>query len=410
MKHRKLLWAAVFAVVVVLTAGLLLAVSPSARQFVGLQPDPEDSQPIATADLSGAGPGTLVSAVTMPAFNRRLTGAPIRAARVVYRSTEGDTGAPTVVSGSVFTPSGPPPPGGWPVIAYGHGTLGIDEPCGPSLSPTLLGAVNWVTNLVAAGYAVAVADYQGLGNPGVHPYLDARTAGLNVIDSVRALRRTFDGVSERWAALGGSQGGGAVWAAGEQAGTYAPEMLPVGVVALAPAADVAGLVDLAVQQKLTREQMPTLAVIVESLARLHPDINRDDYRRGIAAEKWDVLVACSGDKVHERESVINRLQPEDIAPNSPEAADRLRGYLKAWALPQRRLSAPMSVVYGGKDEYIAPAWTEDAMRRACDLGGVVTADFQADKGHGDLDFASQVDWLGERFAGAPVTDGCVAKP
>lgn len=405
--RRKLLWAAVVCAVVVLTGGLLLAVSHPVRKMLGIEPDIVAVEPISTADLSGTGPGTLISAVTMPEFSGRLKGAPIRAARVVYRSTEGDTGAPTVVSGSVFTPSGTPPPGGWPVIAYGHGTLGIDEPCGPSLSPTLLGNVTWVTNLVAAGYAVAMADFQGLGTAGVHPYLDARTAGLNVIDAVRALRRTFDHTSQRWAALGGSQGGGAVWAAGEQAATYAPEMLPVGVVALAPAADVAGLVDLAQQQALTKEQRPTLAVIVESLARLHPDINRDDYRRGLAAEEWDVLVACSGNKVHERESVIDRLQPGDIGPNTPAAADRLRGYLTAWALPQQRLSAPMSVVYGGADEYIAPAWTEEAIRRACDLGGEVTADFQPDKGHGDLEFANQVDWLAQRFAGAPVTDGCV---
>lgn len=394
--------------VVVLTAGLVVAVSPPVRQFLGITSGTEDPQPIASADLSGSGPGTLVSAVTMPAFSRRLTGPPIRAARVVYRSTEGDTGAPTEVSGAVFTPGGTPPPGGWPVIAYGHGTLGIDEPCGPSLSPSLLGAVTWVTNLVAAGYAVTMADYQGLGFAGVHPYLDARTAGLNMIDSVRALRRTFDGVSERWAALGGSQGGGAAWGAGEQAATYAPEMRPVGVVALAPAADVAGLVDLALQEKLTREQMPTLVVIVESMARLHPDINRDDYRRGIAAQKWDVLTACSGDKVHDRESVINQLQPGDVMPQTPEAADRLRNYLVGWALPQQRLSAPMSVVYGGKDEYIAPDWTEGAMRRACDLGGVVAAHFQPDKGHGDLDYAGQVDWLAERFAGATAENGCGA--
>lgn len=410
MSRRTFLWALAIGAVIVLAAGSVVAVSPPVRQFLGMETGVDDPQPIATADLTGAGPGTLVSAVTMPAFSSRLTGAQVRAARVVYRSTNGDTGAATEVSGSVFTPSGTPPPGGWPVIAYGHGTLGIDEPCGPSLSPTLLGNVDWVTNLAAAGYAVAMADYQGLGIAGVHPYLDARTAGFNVIDSVRALGRTFDGVSDRWAAVGGSQGGGAVWAAGEQATTYAPEMLPVGVVALAPAADVAGLVDLAQRQSLTREQMPTLALIVEALARLHPDVDRDDYRRGIAAEKWDVLIACSGNMVHDRESVINQLKPVDVMPQTPEAADRLRKYLAAWALPQQRLSAPMSVVYGGADEFIAPDWTEEAIRRACALGGSVTSDLQDDKRHGDLEFAGQIDWLADRFAGAPIAEGCVANP
>lgn len=408
--RRKLLWAAVIGAVLVLAVGLALAVSPSVRQFAGLGPDPNEPQPIASADLSGAGPGTLVSAVTMPELSRRLEGAPIRAARVVYRSTEGDTGAPTVVSGSVFVPTGPAPPGGWPVVAYGHGTLGIDEPCAPSLSPTLLNTVDWVRKMTDSGYAVALADYQGLGTPGVHPYLDARTAGRNVIDSVRALRHTFDDISPQWAAFGGSQGGGAVWAAGEQAPTYAPEMPPLGVVALAPAADVAGLVDLAQQRALTPEQGPALALVVESLARLHPDFDRDDYRRGIAAEKWDVLVACSGDKVRERDSVIKQLQPGDIGPATPQAADRLRGYLQAWALPQQRLGAPMSVVYGGEDAYIDPKWTEGAIQRACALGGVVAADLQPDKGHGDLDTAAQYDWLAQRFTGAPVTGACVANP
>ena len=35
----------------------------------------------------------------------------------------------------------------------------------------------------------------------------ARTAGLNMIDAVRALRFTFKNVSNRWMALGHSQGG-----------------------------------------------------------------------------------------------------------------------------------------------------------------------------------------------------------
>jgi len=403
--RRKSLWAAVIGVVVVLTAGAVVAVWPSGAR------DPSGApQPIVGADLRGNGPGTLVSAVTMPEFARGLKGEQMRSARVMFRSTEGDDGAPTVVSGSVFTPIGPPPPGGWPVIAYGHGTLGIDEPCGPSLSPTLLGNVDWATELVSAGYAVAMPDYQGLGSPGIHPYLDARTAGRNVIDAVRALRHTFSDVSERWAALGGSQGGGAVWGAGEQASTYAPEMPPVGIVALAPAADVAGLVDLAVQHQLTSEQTAALALIVESLARLHPDLNRDDYRRGVAAQKWDVLIACSGDKVHARETVIDQLGDDDIGPSTPQAADRLRGYLQAWALPQQQLAAPMSVVYGGADEYLDPAWTERAIDRACALGGVVTTDFQPDKGHGDLDTGSRLDWLGQRFAGVPVTDGCAPTP
>ena len=50
----------------------------------------------------------------------------------------------------------------------------------------MLGLGDIVFGLVKSGYAVAMPDYQGLGEDGVHPYTDAKTAGLNMIDAVRA--------------------------------------------------------------------------------------------------------------------------------------------------------------------------------------------------------------------------------
>jgi hypothetical protein len=50
----------------------------------------------------------------------------------VYGPTNGDTGADTKVSGTVFSPEGEPPPGGWPIIA-----LGIEEHGAPSESADL---------------------------------------------------------------------------------------------------------------------------------------------------------------------------------------------------------------------------------------------------------------------------------
>jgi pimeloyl-ACP methyl ester carboxylesterase len=361
---------------------------------------------VATADFGGTGPGTLVTATTMPGVTRTVQGRGFNAARVLYRSTSGDTGAETVVSGSVYTPRGKPPAGGWPVAAWGHGTLGIDNACGPSLFPDLLSGVTMVRALVKLGYAVAFTDYQGLGTKGVHPYLDSKTAGLNMIDAVRALRRTFPDVSDRWAAIGGSQGGGAAWAADEQAAGYAPELHLVGAVTSSPGADVTGLVDKAQEGTLTPEQRAVMQAVIESVARLHPDINRDDFRKGAAAEYWYLLSDCSTDGRYARAEGVSHLGPRDFAARTPQAAARLREILQQWALPQRPLSAPLFVWYGGKDPFIDTDWIKNAIQRACGMGGSVTIDFDPNGGHNPADAMKLLDWMGDRFQGKPAKNDC----
>lgn len=405
MNRRVALWISVVVAIVLIGIAFPFVRAIGVRVIDSLRGPAGDPVPVKTAHLGGAGPGSLLSAMTMPAFTRELPSPRMNAARVVYRSTTGD-GQATQVSGSVFSPQGDPPAGGWPVVSFGHGTTGIDEPCAPSLSNSLDGYAQTVAFLIGKGYAVAFADYQGLGESGIHPYSDSRTAGLNMIDAVRALRATFPDVSNRWGAYGGSQGGGAAWAADEQADTYAPDLTLVGAVALSPVTDLAALVDKARQGTVTMDQELGLMSVVESLARLHPDINRDDYRRGAAARNWDTLVACSGPAMTHRSDVAKTIGPDEVAPISVAAADRLRAYLTQWALPQRRLSAPLKVWYGGADTFLDAPWTASAIKRACALGGVVVAQFEQAKGHGEPDYIDQFNWLSDRFAGRPVTNGC----
>jgi hypothetical protein len=407
MTRRHVLW---IGIAVVVTLGLVVIASPLGFDLGGRASDALGSDdelepaPIEGADLGTPGPGSLISAMTMPTFLE--AGRDLHAARVVYRSTNGDTGAGTRVSGTVFTPEGEPPSGGWPIIALAHGTTGTEEQCAPSESADLWGLSDPVRTYVKMGYAVALADYQGLGEDGVHPYMDAKTAGLNVIDSVRALRHTFPGTSHRWLAFGGSQGGGASWAADELADTYAPELELVGAVANGPSADLVGIVAKAQQGTLTDDQMPLFLILVESVARLHGDVDRGDFRSGAAAAYWVPLLSCNPDTGIARNAEKARLKPTEFAPRTQAAANRLRSILVEWALPQRPLSAPLSVIYGGMDTFIDARWTTDAIARQCALGGVVQWDLQQDKGHGDVDITSQFVWLADRFAGKPALDQC----
>ncbi|WP_072806221.1 lipase family protein [Rhodococcoides yunnanense] len=364
---------------------------------------PQPSEPIEVAD-PGVGNGSVVSAETLPNLPWTVTRAGVKAARVVYRSA-GNGGGTTEVSGSVFTPAGDAPEGGWPVISFGHGTTGIEQACGPSLSRTLLGVAPLVAGYTAAGFAVAVTDYEGLGHPGVHRYLDNASAGYNMIDAVRALRHTFPDVSSRWVAFGGSQGGGAAWAANEQAG-YAPELELLGSVSLAPSANVSGLVDKTEQGTLTADQAPLVHWLLESLSRAHPDLDLDDYRSGHVAEDWDVLSGCTPATASARTDAAARIGPLDFAPRTEQAAALLDSYLGAMAVPQQRATAPMLVVYGDADTYIDVSWTDDALAKACAFGDAVTIDRQHGKGHSDLDGDAVNRWIGERFAGDAAANDC----
>jgi hypothetical protein len=331
---------------------------------------------------------------------------------VTYQSTQGDTGSSTVVSGTVFAPAGDPPPGGWAAFAFGHGTTGIQQECGPSV--LLQGSDSWlaaavgppIAKLLELGFAVSFPDYEGLGAPGVHRYIDFRTAGLNMIDSVRALRAAFPGVSTRWAAIGTSQGAGATWSADEQSDSYAPELQLIGAVALAPPADLTGIVDKVISGDITPSQLGVLQLILASLAREDVGLDVDEFRRGSAAENWEVLSSCDVPEAEARSAALKELTAADLVPATREAADKLRDLLARRKLPQHRMSAPIFIVYGTGDLLIDSGWISGAIARACALGGTIAFEAQDGRGHDNLDVTPALSWLLDRFANRPVVNDC----
>lgn len=161
--------------------------------------------------------------------------------RILYYSLSLD-GTDTVDSGVVVAPSGRAPTGGWPLVTYAHATTGIADFCAPSRYSDL----DWITDLrgfLRAGDAVVATDYQGLGGPGVHPYLVGVSEGRAVLDAALAAREVPGlSISNRVVAVGFSQGGQAVLFAGQMATSYAPELDLLGVVALSPAVAIPKLV------------------------------------------------------------------------------------------------------------------------------------------------------------------------
>lgn len=192
------------------------------------------------ADTSAATPepGDVLS--TAPLTNAAALPSAARNEVITYASENGD-GTPIVVSGTIAIPSGTPPEGGWPVISWAHGTTGIADTCAPSgdtvdgaahdyLSRTIPSLDRWVQQ----GYAVVRTDYEGMGTPGDHTYLNAQSEVNAVTDIVVAARHLDDSVGTKWLAVGHSQGGAAAISASDLATDRSSELELVGAISLAP--------------------------------------------------------------------------------------------------------------------------------------------------------------------------------
>src|SRR5690625_5966931 len=88
----------------------------------------------------------------------------------------------------VFLPRGEAPEGGWPVLAWAHGTTGIADRCAPSLNPASERDAAFLNHWLQTGYAIVATDYEGLGTPGPQPYLHCASEAYSIIHSVQAAR------------------------------------------------------------------------------------------------------------------------------------------------------------------------------------------------------------------------------
>jgi pimeloyl-ACP methyl ester carboxylesterase len=404
----------------VVTATLVAACSP----VTSAPPPPANHAPVvktfdpvfggaaelAPPNLTDDGPGSLVSVEVMHG-SEELEDANATYARIVYRSTSGIDDSPTEVSGVVAVPPGVPPKGGWPIISFGHGTTGVMNKCAPSRFSTLPGNGFMMQAMVLNGFAVTMTDYQGLGVQGFyHPFLDAKTFGNNMIDAVRAARRVGADLSDQWVAFGHSLGGMAAWAAADRAGTYGQGLELMGTLAMAPAADMAGLADAAWDGTLTADQRVAMVFALQSLSWFHPDLDLNSYRRGYTAENWDKLLDCLPPNLDDILAMRSKMVNADLKPETPADRDRLRDLLAQMALPQDKLTTPLMVVYGTQDTLVDLPWFEQAISRACAQGDHIQIEKSIGQGHSDLDSTYGLPWLRDRLTGQSIPDSCPGQP
>ncbi len=165
-----------------------------------------------------------------------------KSTHLVLYSSRSISGKKIVVSGTVMIPKTPMPRGGYPVISWAHGTVGLADPCAPSkfLNRTEdfdYGSGELIGDWLANGYAVVATDYEGLGTPDIHPYLIGVSEGRGALDIVPAARELSTKLSKRTVLAGHSQGGQAILFAASLASTWGKGTNYLGTVAYAPASN-----------------------------------------------------------------------------------------------------------------------------------------------------------------------------
>lgn len=350
----------------------------------------------------------------LDAWRSRLP-AGTRVTRMTYRSTSGVDGSSTTVTGAVFVPPGSWPAGGWPLIAYAHGTTGITRDCAPSDQPDMFGDLRAVNSFLNGGYAVVTTDYQGLGvrtdEKAPHPYLEPRTAAYNVIDSVRAARSLEPTISDRWLVSGASQGGAAAWSTAEEVAAYGGGAgrlgsgQLIGAVAVAPVLDATYLVQRAQKGELTTAQRYLYPIVVSGAAQTDSSIHPGDYLNGVAEQQRTTLISCSGGKTA-LAAQMGQPDASMFTAVNPGAGQLLESLLTRFSLPRTKTSVPILAIYGSDDAIIPVDVMEQTLGDGCAVGDTLTRVRREGQGHALDPGPVLANWVADRLVGRRLQSDC----
>ena len=283
--------------------------------------------------------------------------------RVMYMS-ESVLNKPVVVTGLVIVPDRPAPPGGYPVVSWGHGTNGMADQCAPSLDPAQ--AVPYTNDLLDQGWEVTASDYQGEGTPGLLPYIVGVSAARNTIDIVRAARHLAAAhASANYVVWGHSEGGQTAMFALNIGTSYAPELHLDGVVAGAPPSQFNLIYDFlktspyryylfmvagAYQSAYGKKAAPLSQVLTPLGMSLLPDLNKgcSNYLAGVV-DKYSTAQFEKGDpfSLPAWKVLLSENDPESFTSAS---------------------KVPLLMIQGGDDEQIPVASTQILASHECGLG------------------------------------------
>ncbi len=347
-------------------------------------------------------PGTLLRAHATNAYHLPPG---VRAIRIAYLSRSASD-RPVIASAVVLLPFGKVPRGGWPVIAWAHGTSGVARICAPSLMKNLYYGWMGLFEYPMLGYAVVATDYAGLGTRSPHQYMSIAAQAHDVIYSIPAARAAVPALGKRWVAVGHSQGGSAVLKVAElESSLRDPGFL--GTVSLAPPSDLNVMWHR--YTNANRSVAGYLDIIALGIEAADPAFNPREMLGEAALAKLPEIrrEAClqAASKLFGRAKPGAFLRPHwaDL-PAVVRFAKVNRPYLVA-------ANRPILLLQGTADHTIPPAVTHHAAIKLCRLGDRL--EYQTFPGMNhiqlvDASLRAQMRWISARFAGSSAPVNCPA--
>nr|WP_321818604.1 MULTISPECIES: lipase family protein [unclassified Paraburkholderia] len=286
--------------------------------------------------------------------------------RVLYTSTDGvDNHTPIVVSGALYLPKGTPPKGGWPLMAWAHGTVGIADVCAPSFAGRSARDTTYLNAWLALGYAIVATDYQGLGTTGLHPYGLTRPLAYDLLDSIRAVQHGSFALSSKVVVFGQSQGARAGFATAAYARQYAPDLDIVGVVVTGTPYATSKLKTASTEHGLTSSTVdPAFAYVLLRFATasiLDPSFAPADYLNEKARSVFELSQHACLPTLEQRIVSEGVTAHDSFARAWPKAL--VDEFTRQAAYPTLNTDIPIFMGMGGKD---VDVYTADQIRLAHD--------------------------------------------
>ena len=343
-------------------------------------------------------PGTLLSTEPVDIGDRGV------AWRVTYRSTS-VAGDPIDVTGIIAAPAGDAP-GPRPVLSVAHGTTGMADECAPSLGFPDGFSMAIVTPFLERGWVVTATDYEGMGGPGIHPYVVGESEARGVFDIVRAAQSMpgvgADGPLVVW---GHSQGGHAAMHVAERWQDLAPDLDLVGVAAGAPPSQFA-LLSAFLQGS---DYQGYLVMAAASMAATYDELDLATVMNPANAHLLDELEkGCTGHIF----DVFNGIPYEELVNvDDVFAIPEWNARLLENNTNQLPNQVPVIILHGDMDEQIPVVSSLALFSQLCDFADHAPLERRVYEGesHGSAVPAyldDLVSWLEARVAGEPAVDQC----